>query len=992
MDEEEDQDELDGFDDDEDFEEEIGADDDDSTSWKVRRCAAKAAAVLISTRNNGDLLDDGTLYSQIAPALVARFKEKQESVRLEVLAALSLLIRITSGRSSTTQVSIEEAIIQGSMGPPPSRKRRRGGSDASMLDAHHAAVLSLGSARPEFRAPSSIAMASLVKMSPEIVRGTAQLLSANPLPKDLHTKQSSMALLKDLAVSLQGQPADYLGQTVDAVIDSVKISGGLGHGASAANANNFRIEALQFLGAVAKGHSTTELNPYLAKIVPSLITASRDRFTKVSVAALTAMEQYVLVLTPPRSLQSDVAHEQYLSQFYSAITDRISANDADLEVRRLAIHVLGFLLGLTADAPGLISPEERNAGLELLANRLKNELTRLASVRAVDTVLTLSNENKDYHPGWIQIIAMELGAQLRKSSRTLRGSSLGALKTLALNDASCSHLSSQTIAELVPLLLPLLKQGDLHMMGPALLILATFIEQDPKPVVNNDFIDAFCTILYNPIAGSTLEAVLTLVRTVGEKGVGQTLMQTLLRDVSLNANPEIVGKVVGNLLVSGSSTVGVKLDDFVKEASKSVDDKRKCLALSVLGEAALRLGSSSPLTPPQFMLYFSVKSDKVPLVAAVALGRAGAGNVPAYLPTILQNLSQASSTKSSQTNEQKLQYLLLHSIREIVSHEGAEGEIVPYTQSLWQNLLTASQAEDNRAIGAECIGRLAIIDPKTYLPQLQVNRKISNPHQKSNLTILKTFLTDQDPGIRGMVISSLRYVFADADSSYDNYLAPIVIPMLKTMLGETDLENRRLALTTLNSAAHNKPDLILPHLSQLLPFVMKETVPDPKLIREVQMGPFKHKVDDGLEIRKSAYETLYALLESAFPLLDIPSFYDRIIEGIKDDHDIRTLSTLMLQKLIVLAPEQTQARLEVLVEPFRGVLGQKPKENAVKQEIEKMNEERRDVVRVSVALARKWPDESAAANTQWGAYWEWVRKENAQLVKQVEDETKEKER
>jgi len=173
---------------------------------------------------------------------------------------------------------------------------------------------------------------------------------------------------------------------------------------------------------------------------------------------------------------------------------------------------------------------------------------------------------------------------------------------------------------------------------------------------------------------------------------------------------------------------------------------------------------------------------------------------------------------------------------------------------------------------------------------------------------------------------------------------------------------------------------------------MKETVPDPKLIREVQMGPFKHKVDDGLEIRKSAYETLYALLESAFPLLDIPSFYDRIIEGIKDDHDIRTLSTLMLQKLIVLAPEQTHARLEVLVEPFRGVLGQKLKENAVKQEIEKMNEERRDVVRVSVALARKWPDESAAANTQWGAYWEWVRKENWELVKHVEDETKEKER
>ena len=74
--------------------------------------------------------------------------------------------------------------------------------------------------------------------------------------------------------------------------------------------------------------------------------------------------------------------------------------------------------------------------------------------------------------------------------------------------------------------------------------------------------------------------------------------------------------------------------------------------------------------------------------------------------------------------------------------------------------------------------------------------------------------------------------------------------MLTKMLSESDLENRRLALTTFNSAMHNKPELILPALNQLLPLAMKETIIKPELVREVQMGPFKHKVDDGLEIRK----------------------------------------------------------------------------------------------------------------------------------------------
>lgn len=988
---EDEQQELDDeFAEDEDFEEEVDIDDDDNTSWKVRRCAAKASAVFIQTRS-GDLLGDGALYSRIAPALVTRFKEKHESVRLEVLAALALLIRITSGRSATAVVSIEQAIEIGTMGPPPSRKRRRGGSDASMLDAHHDAILAMSQQEFQSKAPSSSAMESLVKMSPEIVHGTAQLLKASPLPKDLPTKQTAMALLKDLAVSLQGEQADYLEQTVDAVVDSITTSGG--SGLSAASTNHFRIEALQFLSAVAQAHTTTELDPYMDKVIPALITASKEKFTKVAVAALTAIEQYVLALTPPRSAKASASHQQYLSKLYIAVSDRIGANEADIEVRRLAIHVLGFILGLTSSTQGLISGEERNAGLLLLENRLKNELTRLASVKAVDTVLILTKDGKQYPPKWVQTVAIELGAQLRKASRALRGSSLAALKTLAINPASNSQLSGPAISQLVPLLLPLLKQGDLHLIGPSLLILSTFIQRDPKAVVNEDFIEAFCTMLYTPIAGSTLDALLVCVRTVGEKGVGKKLMDTLLRDVSLSASADIVGKVVGNLLVSGGSSTGVNLDAFVKEAKTAKDEKRRCLALAVLGEAGLRMGPVSPLTPVEFIQYFTIKSDKVPFAAAVALGRAGAGNAPAYLPVILDKLHKVSSTNKPE--DQKQQYLFLHSLREILGHEGAESQIIPYAQALWTNILTASQTDDNKTIGAECIGRLAIIDPKTYLPQLQVtlSAEVTKSRRKSSDSV-QTFLTDRNPLVRGMVISALRYIFADTDSSYDGYLAPLLIPMLKTMLGETDLENRRLALTTLNSAAHNKPDLILPHLAQLLPFVMKETVPDPKLIREVQMGPFKHKVDDGLEIRKAAYETVHSLLSTPSTLssMDLPTLFERLTAGVQDDTDIRTLCTLMLTKLTRLAPDDVRSRLGSFVEPFRAVLARKEREGAVKQEVERLVEEKRDVVRCALVLSKAFQEETGEAGSSWGGFWEWVKQNVGATLKAVEEEAKEKER
>lgn len=82
MEEEQDDDEFEA---DEDFEEETGFEDEDDVSWKVRRCSAKVLHALIATLNPPFIQD-------VAPALIARFKEREESVRNEVIATLAFLI------------------------------------------------------------------------------------------------------------------------------------------------------------------------------------------------------------------------------------------------------------------------------------------------------------------------------------------------------------------------------------------------------------------------------------------------------------------------------------------------------------------------------------------------------------------------------------------------------------------------------------------------------------------------------------------------------------------------------------------------------------------------------------------------------------------------------------------------------------------------------------------------------------------------------------
>lgn len=694
-----------------DFEEEAGYDDDEDASWKVRRCAAKVLYTLISTRSNGDLMDDGTLYNKVAPSLVARFKEREDNVRLEVLATLSNLVK-RSGDGPSPVKFADEHPQGGTMMPPPSRKRRRGGSDASMLDLHNSTV-SMGYASPARTGTPPVGpRASLAKLSPEIVKGVSQLLKQSSCPPT--TKQASIVLIKDIVITQQGGLENYLSQLLEPVVEASKTSSGLTSSASA-TANSLRIQALQLIGAIADTHHAKDIQPYLSSIVPTLIKGSTEKYSKLSIEALAATEQVIKALTPPRSAASGVQNQQYLEPLYDTLISRISSNDADLEVRQSAIHVLGLLLGRSSGTEGLLSLQKRTAGLELLADRLKNELTRLASVRAIDSVAAHTKAQNELSATWVQRVALELGAQLRKASRVLRGASLSALRTIALNERSRSQLDSKTKTQLVNQLLPLLNASDLHLLGPALIILATFVQDDAKSTLTPELNAALCQVVQGSISGSSLDALLKLVRTIGEQQAGQALMKSLLQEVGVAGHPEVVGKVIGNLLVYGGASVGVKLDQFVTELETAQDDKRKCLALVVLGEAALRLGKQSTVDPNLFIKYFSVKSEQVPLAAAVALGRAGAGNISQYVPVILSAMGKQSAP----------QYLLLHAIKEILQQEDTESEIIPYASTLWQNLVAASQLEDNKAIGAECVGRLTIIDPKTYLPQLQV-RKLSN--------------------------------------------------------------------------------------------------------------------------------------------------------------------------------------------------------------------------------------------------------------------------
>ena len=708
-------DEGDSMDEDDDFEDEDAGfdDDDDDASWKVRRCASKVLYTLIGTRASGDLLEDGTLYSQVAPVLISRFNEREQNVRLEVISAMALLIRKTG--EGTVAVQVSEGSLD-YMSQPTSRKRRR---DSSItFDTKPLITMSAGLTSPVIEpVPPSGPRADLSRLSPTLVKAVARQLKGNSIP----TKQAVINLLANLISVQHGGLSEYFSQLVDPVVDAIKgtgatstpSSGITATGSASATVSTLRISALKLISDLCETHSSSVLQPFLTKIVPGVVSAVTDRYYKISAEAIVTVEQLVKTLTPPRSRLVGAKHQTDIQNLYDVIINRISSNDADLEVRSRAIHALGILLARTTSGEGakLLSQNDRNEALLLLKDRLKNETTRIASVRAIDTVAALSTGKDQLKPSWVREVSLELAAQLRKADRSLRGASLAALKNLIVTPAARNSMDHTTIGELVAALLPLLNTNDLHLLGPALLVTAYLVEDDAETVVSPGLNKALCDLLMTTLGGAVLDALLVLVKNIAGKGSGQPLMKGLLQNVSINGDPTVVGKVIGTLLVYGGPSVGVTIDMFIQELDGGSDDARKSLALSVLGEATLRMGPNSPLKPETFMAHFASEYTKLPLAAAVALGRAGAGNTALYLPAILNHMDEGGNT----------QYLLLHSIKEILLEAGSNSmDISAQSKAIWNRLTVASQVEDNKAVGAECIGRLAIIDPKVYMPKLQV--------------------------------------------------------------------------------------------------------------------------------------------------------------------------------------------------------------------------------------------------------------------------------
>ncbi|KAH9982078.1 TIP120-domain-containing protein [Lactifluus volemus] len=616
--------------------------------------------------------------------------------------------------------------------------------------------------------------------------------------------------------------------------------------------------------------------------------------------------------------------QDWAESVYQEAMGRLANHATDGDVRSSAEEVIG---DLWLYAPDIVHSKSGQEWDYVCRNTGRTD----TSVRVVTRVAREADVTGEWVNGCVEW-ATKL---LTKSGRSGKAEVFECLSVLL------SRYDNNVPANLLHILIPQLKSyvstSDISLQSQALSLFALLLELSPKstfPEVEREVLIDVYAIAYSSLtSGAALDSVLAFFGALVEADfqIATHVVSSLTRGAPERPKGEVsfpnVAKCVAQVVKSYHALAAGVIAEFSKNLKKRSNVRELSMSLLILGE----IGRFIDMSPQQEVFnnaieLFASDQEDVRTAAAFAAGNIAIGNLHLFLPVITQLVKQDDSKR----------LLALHALKEVVTHTSTS-HLENLAETLWVPLFENSESADesSRGVAAACIGKLITTHPARYLPQ--VHARIRDPNAATRATVL----------------SAIRYTFVVSSPAFDEVLAPYILDFL-SLMEDAELAVRQLALSVFNAAARTKSHLLRDHLHMLLSALYRETIMKPELVRTVQMGPWQHKVDDGLEARKTAYETLYTLLDTCLTKLDLNELLTHVLIGLADVSDeIKVICHMILFRLAPVAPTAVAQRLGEATPLLEASMkGPTVSKDTVKQDLERAAELQRSTLRAVAALSK----------------------------------------
>ncbi|KAH3679386.1 hypothetical protein WICMUC_001006 [Wickerhamomyces mucosus] len=363
-----------------------------------------------------------------------------------------------------------------------------------------------------------------------------------------------------------------------------------------------------------------------------------------------------------------------------------------------------------------------------------------------------------------------------------------------------------------------------------------------------------------------------------------------------------------NIKVIAQIALNENLTNYVEKAELQLKDhKYPAFNIKLLGY----IGQEKELNISIEHLTVYFQEDEFKLDAAEALGKIISKRSIEYVPSFLNKIS---------VNEHR--HLLLVSIKQVLKlNNGLNFEIY---NNVWKTIVTVLEEQNEVNEVNEDLAKICAQN----IGYILVNNNDSNYFFNKASELLES----SSKSIIYSVVASVKFILA--------YEHVVSIELIESILfqafnkiSDEDLKIKQIAVITLITSLNNQFNSLIPYLDTILPTVYEELPARKQYQHVLQIGPFKHKVDKALEVRKNSFEILYklALNHSLLKNVDFNEILSKVVRsGLVND--IISISSLIIIKLlefdeVLLNSEDKQYLSEGIEKLLSGI---KKKEDAQK--------------------------------------------------------------
>jgi hypothetical protein len=786
------------------------------------------------------------LYSNLSKRLVGRFKERENKIKALVFNAFSVLLKTTHIVDSFDS----ETLTDQTASLPEMMKQR--------------------SSTEELFGQVPMIVKSLLKESNT---------------KNLEVKIAILECLVEITRTLREQLNDFFVEILPLIKESI-----------IGESNTAVIEpalcSLKVMLQYSNKHEDFQKNS--EEILDIILAGLKNDHFSVKAESLLATSAFTKILSSSGSDSSS-----NVGKLNEVV---ISCMDASENAITAISHIL-------SSCHKALSKAEIDNNIDILIEKLKNDMKRISSLKAINRICGSSCDLTTYSKN----IVTSVIPLLSKSDNMVKMCSLDVLNSFVYKYGS---KVKSTISDITSATLNIITIENLQVADLCLELLSKITSYNiDKELVDNSIKRVVSLTESSFLLEKTKSRIYIFFRDLSKNMDSLDFEEYItFLEKSVSINSTVPARCIAEILSQHSDLNTKFTGKYLKGLDKD-DDNVIIISLLILGELGRLndLSSKKDLTKSIDQL-FSHKNSDVKIAASHCLGHICIGNLKHFLPIVITFID----------NQPAHKFLLLMSIREIIDTK--LNDIMDHLDTIANILFENSKSSEEkvRNVVSECLGKLFAASGLEMLQEFE--SRLSSTNQLVRSTIAKCF----------------KYA---ANKDTDATAMTSLLPEIIELATDSEHQIRQYTLESLISIAHHLPNLLKQECETLYKIIYSEVEVKKELIKEVDLGPFKHKIDEGRPIRKAGFVLLDTIFEKIPEKINVPVTMDIVLIGLSDpDDDCVSQSLHILIKLIKWAPGVVVGQMSNILDKLPSIL-KAPVKGATKSStriavkaIEKMNQ------------------------------------------------------